>query len=439
MLVMLISVTSLVAQSGEDALKSAKKSFDSYKLNGDVEALKEASANLELAMQDSEVANDPKALLEAGDIYKEATVQYVTRRSLDAADKARGIDMPATKAAKAYMAAYNATDKKGTRKAAIKGLEDIQGSITNEGIYFIQDGTENESFYGNSYTAFQTNMMVSEFLEKNGGKSSLTEESVTQDKYYGGLAALLAKNYDGAQPLFEELMGAEYDDSAIYSGLFTIYTEKEMKTEAADVLQKGRTRYPDDSGLLFNEINFLLAEGRLDELTERLESAIAKEPDNISLYGTLAGVYQELYKKAKTDGDVEKEEMFYQKAEAEYQRGLEKDPSSARMISGLGSMIYNRAAGMTQELVELGNDFSKEGQKKYDELQEVVNVEFAKALPFFQKAEMSEPGDVNTLIALKEIYARMDEYEVSNEFKERIEKVQAGEKVAGSYFKEKGM
>ncbi|MFK8164460.1 MAG: hypothetical protein AB8H12_18590, partial [Lewinella sp.] len=62
-----------------------------------------------------------------------------------------------------------------------------------------------------------------------------------------------------------------------------------------------------------------------------------------------------------------------------------------------------------------------------------------KALPYFQKAEMTDPNDLNTLIALKEMAARSDQYEVSNEFKARIETIQRGGKVEKSYYKEKGM
>ncbi|MFT6486279.1 MAG: hypothetical protein ACJAWN_003017 [Neolewinella sp.] len=94
---------------------------------------------------------------------------------------------------------------------------------------------------------------------------------------------------------------------------------------------------------------------------------------------------------------------------------------------------------MSQQLVELDSDFSKEGQKKYAALKEKVDAEFGKALPYFQKAEMSSPNDLNTLIALKEMYARDSEYEISGQFKARIEKIQAGEKIEKSYFKEKGM
>lgn len=439
MAVMLLSVTSLVAQTGEDALKKAKKSFDTYALNGDAEVLSEAISMVEVAMEDATVAADPKALIEAGDIYKEAITQYVNRRVLDANSTTRVVDMPAVKSAEAYMAAYEKAEKKGDKKSALKGLSELQGNLTNEGIYAIQDGSTDASLYGKSYTAFATNLKVTEFLRANGGEVLLDDDAITKDKYFGGLAAVLGKDFDSAQPLFEELYADNYDDAGIYDGLFRIYSEKGMKDKAGEILAAGRERYPEENSLLFNEINFLLAEGRLDELTGKLDEAIKAEPDNMSLYATLAQVYEQLYKSSTEAGDMEKATEYFNKAEAEYNRGLAKDPTSAKMIYGLGAMIYNRGAAMSQELVELGNDFSKEGQKKYEELKTTVDAEFAKALPFFQKAEMADPNDVNTLIALKEMYARQDEYEVSTEFKNRIETIQKGEKVSNSYFKENGM
>jgi tetratricopeptide (TPR) repeat protein len=85
-------------------------------------------------------------------------------------------------------------------------------------------------------------------------------------------------------------------------------------------------------------------------------------------------------------------------------------------------------------MLELQDDYSKEGIEKYNKMRDQVIAEFDKALPYFKQAEQIAPDDVNTLIALKEIYAKKDDIEMSNVFKDRLEKVQAGEEVE-SYFK----
>lgn len=440
MLVLFFTAGALVAQTGEDAFKAAKKAFDSYSLASDAAKLQEAVDMIGTALEDAGVKSDPKALLEAGEIYAAVANNYVISRSTNTTDPAatkKLVESPAVKAAKAFMTAYDTADpKKGksVRKAVLKDLAGLQGNISNEGIYAIQDKD-----FAQSMVAFQTSVMAHEFLTKNGGDSTLDADKLNDEKYYAGLSALLLKNYDVAEPLFLQLYENGYKDASLYDGLYKIFEAKgDMKT-AGKYLSEGRAAFPEETQLLFTEINYYLAEGRLDELTGKLQEAITKEPDNTSLYATLGQVYEQLYNSAKEEGNEEKASEYFELAKAKYEEGLTKDANASRLIYSLGAMIYNRGAAMSQQLVELGNDFSKEGQKKYEALKAEVDAEFEKALPYFQKAEMTNPNDLNTLIALKEMYARTDEYEISNEFKARIEKVQAGESNATSYFKSKGM
>lgn len=442
MFILLLSVTAVMAQTGEEALKDAKKAYDSFVLTNDNNKLTEAVDMLGKAMQDPTVAADPSALVEAGDIYSAAINAYVIARSINTTNPAATetlVESPAVKAAKAYVKAIeNADPKKGKKyvKSSLKGLAALQANISNEGIYAIQDKK-----YEESMKAFQTSVMVHNFLKGKDAESAFDADmaKLEDEKYYGGLAALLIENYDVAEPMFMELYESGYDDAAVYDGMFKIASAKGDQAAAGKYLNEGREKYPEETSLLFTEINYLLSEGRLDELTGKLDQAIAKEPDNTSLYATLGQVYEKLYTSSTEEGNEADAKKYFDLAKAKYEEGLTKDPEAARLIYSLGAMIYNRGAAMSQELVELGNDFSKEGQKKYEIMKTEVDEEFAKALPFFQKAEMTDPNDLNTLIALKEMYARNDEYEISGEFKTRIEKIQGGGTVEKSYFKEKGM
>ncbi|SEP56949.1 tetratricopeptide repeat protein [Neolewinella agarilytica] len=434
MLVLLLSATALTAQTGADALKAAKKAFDSYSLNQDGEALKEAADMIQVAMKDGAVAADPKALLEAGDIYSGLIANYIQQRVVDPSTANALVENAAVLGAKAYMEAFAKSEKKGGKKAALKGLTGIQGNVSNEGIYAIQDKN-----YEASFEAFQTSVMLHNFLKENGGESALDEAKLNDEKYYAGLSAILLEKFDDAEVMFKDLYDAKYDDSGLYDGLYKVYSGKGDMKMAGKFLAEGREKFPEETNLLFTEINYYLAEGRLDELTDKLQEAINKEPDNVSLYATLGQVYEQLYNKANEEGDEAKATDYFNKAQSQYETGLTKDAEATRLIYSLGALIYNRGAAMTQELIKLGDDYSKEGQKKYDAMKAKVDAEFNKALPYFQKAEMSDPNDLNTLIALKEMFARNSEFETSNEFKARIEKIQAGEKVEKSYFKEKGM
>ena len=83
----------------------------------------------------------------------------------------------------------------------------------------------------------------------------------------------------------------------------------------------------------------------------------------------------------------------------------------------------------------LADDYSKAGLKKYDALKAKMLAQFDEALPFFKQAETINPGDRNTLIALKEIFARKDDIATSNEFKSRLETLDGGGTIDASFFK----
>ena len=102
----------------------------------------------------------------------------------------------------------------------------------------------------------------------------------------------------------------------------------------------------------------------------------------------------------------------------------------------IGALYYNRAAATTKEMNALADDYSKAGLKKYDELRKLVLTQFDEALPYFKQAEALNANDRNTLIALKEIFARKDDLPTSTEFKNRLEKIEAGGQNEASYFNE---
>lgn len=88
----------------------------------------------------------------------------------------------------------------------------------------------------------------------------------------------------------------------------------------------------------------------------------------------------------------------------------------------------------TQEMNALPDDFSSAGLKKLQTMKDEVMALFDQALPYFQTAESLDPNDMNTLIALNEIYARKED-ELSTEFKKRLDTVKEGGKNTTSHFK----
>ncbi|PSR12745.1 MAG: hypothetical protein DA408_13960 [Bacteroidetes bacterium] len=438
------------AQAQEDparALKKAGNALKTYQLDqtANLDKLHEAVDMINIAAADKTVGGDIETWQVEGDIYNSIANQIVTIRQLGigSIDDLPKVDNPALTAFKAYEKALSMAEKKFQTKDALKGIRAVQTNLNNMGIYSYEDGD-----YESAFQNFNGVLTAHELLKAASEESMLeNEESINDQMYITGLAALNANEVEAAAPLFQRLKAAGSDKPAIYEALYKIEAadaldpnsklpadqQTALLEKAYANLAEGRTRFPDDISILFAEINHFLRINKLDVLISKLEMAIAKEPDNISLYTTMGNVYDNLYQKEAKEGAAEKAEEYFNEALKYYNNALAKDPDFTDATYSIGALYFNKAANMTLELTALADDFSKEGQRKYEALQTKVNAEFELALPFFVEVEKKKPTDINTLIALKEIYARKSDFTMSNEFKARLEQVQAGEEIT-SYF-----
>ena len=393
-------------------LQAAKKAFNAYNLNrsSSKQKLTEAVQNI----QGEPIGNDAVGAsfhLTRGDIMNEVATQVITAKlsGLGSLDELSKLENPAVKAFDAYSIAlqkakarnppnkYDITD-------VLKGLQAVQVNLTNIGMY----AYEGQQFM-DAYNNFARIFKAHDLLKQNGQSSTLDNQDAFMDQeYLTGLAALNATLPEEAKTFFEKLYRNGYDKAAIYEALYTLNAANEIHA-AYKYLDAGRKRYPDDASLLFAEINHFLRLGRMDELINKLKMAIEKEPHNISLYTTLGNVYDNLYQKENEAGNLQKANEYFSSALKYYNEALSRDAKYFDAIYSIGALYYNKAATKTRELLALENDFTKEGLKKYENKKAEVFAEFDSALPYFKQAEKLNPNDVNTLIALKEIFARKED------------------------------
>jgi len=430
-LVLLLSVSAVMAQDGADALKSAKKAFDKFQLSQDAEAVVEAATLVDKAFMSDAVKNDPKLLDQAAPIFAGYYAHFLQSR--ETGEETPVIENAMGKAVDAHMMAFNKAEKKRYQKSALKGLATMQSNLSNQGKVAYQLGD-----YQKAYAAFTKGIEVHDFLEANGGTSLMLGDLINDEKFFAALTALLLEDYDNAKKYYQELYDLEsYDDASIYDGLAKIAMQEKDMSAAEQYLDEGRKAFPEDKPLLFSQINLYLQANKLDVLMASLDEGIAASPENPSLYLVKSQAYETLYNQSLEAG--EPDNAKFDAAIAILEKGLEMVPDDAKLTYAIGLLQFNRGATMSQELQTLGDDLSKEGVKKYDAMLKKVDAQFEKALPYFQKAEMADPNDISTLQALKAMYARKDMIEVSNEFKVRLENVQGGVMNETSYFKEKGM
>ncbi len=429
----LLVLVTLQAQDAKSLMRDADRSFRRYQLDqtNNKQDFREAVASIDKALDTEEGQAMVDAWLSKGEIYNEIATQIVTIQQLGMGDPAELPDVanPALESYDAYTKALERADKRSDSRKALEGIYGVQQNLTNMGIFKYEAAEYNAAFLN-----FKSAIDAHNILKENGEDSRFEEESDLNEQYYiAGLAALNANMTNQAKPYFQALYEKDFDRPAIYEAMYKINADQDREA-AYEYLATGREKYPDDVSLLFAEINHYLQIGELDVLITRLEDAIEREPDNVSLYTTTGSVYDQLYQKSLADGDTTQADKYFASAEKYYEDALKKNPESFDAIYSLGTLYYNKAAGMTQRLQEYADDYSQEGIKKYEALRDEIFAEFDKALPYFKQAEQLDPNDINTLIALKEIYARKDDLELSNAFKDRLERVQAGETFDSSYF-----
>lgn len=417
----LLLIGNFAFAQGEKSLKMASKKFTEFASEpfSKGAVLEEAKALLKEAFEDATVAADPKAWLTKADIYYNSGDSQIKSRLLNPdapfVDPNAGIE-----AAMAYTKALELAEKKGDVKNALKGLVNTEGLLNNMGIELYKLGE-----YTDSYKNFNSELAASALLKEKGEKSRLDDPALYNEKvYFAGLTAYYAEDYQASIDNLLKAKETGTDEPSLYQVIYESYKAMDKADDGLKYLEAGRAAFPEDNGLLFSEINHYLAKGELNKMIGKLEIAHEVEPDNLSVILTLGQVYDQLQVKANEAGKPEEAAEDFTKALKYYNEALKTVPDDFDLNYSIGALYYNKAAGYTASLNEVANDFSKAGEKKYEEIKATMASLFDQALPYFLKADSVDGSSRNTLIALKEIYARKDEFAKSNEYKERLENLE---------------
>ena len=424
LLSLFLVVGSINAQEGKKALKKGSKLLEKYGQNAvkNADVLDEGLMLVDKAFENEDLASEAKYYNMLGEAYNQVVSGQINAKLVDTSYQiTKG--KYAVKAFDAFKMAHSKAKKDGDKKDAIRGLQTLESHLNNIAIYYFQTPD-----YANAFVYFNNAIEVYKVINANGAESRLDVDTIRMDHYfYTGAAGYYGDKGMEAAPVLEELVTMGTDKGLVYEALYKTYSATN-KEKAVGFLEKGRELFPDDTGLLFAEINYYLIEGKLNVLTEKLKSALEKEPDNVTIYTTLGNVYDQLNQGERTAGNLVKADEYFDNAMLYYTEALVKDPTNFDAVYSQGALFYNKAASLTSAINELANDFSAAGTKKYDALKAEMDGYFSKAMPYFLKAEGMNSSDLNTLIALKEIHARSNEMEKVGEYKTKIEVLQAGGK-----------
>lgn len=205
---------------------------------------------------------------------------------------------------------------------------------------------------------------------------------------------------------FDALLTVDFKKPAIYQTLAQLMKEAKDTTKAIEYLSMGRKAFPNEVGLVIDELNIYLLQGRNQEVIKNLEDAIKLDGTNATLYFALGTAHDQLKNQ--------------EKAAENYVKAVEFKADYFDANYNLGAMYFNRAAELSNE----ANKIPFNQQKKYEEASKKVKDEFLKAQPYLEKAHEIDPNDINTLVSLQQMYAQLKMNEKAMEMKEKREAIQ---------------
>jgi tetratricopeptide (TPR) repeat protein len=221
--------------------------------------------------------------------------------------------------------------------------------------------------------------------------------------FNAALAAEKLEDNKKAAKYFNALLDADYKKPAIYQTLAQMAKAEKDTAKALVYLSEGRKQFPNEVGLVIDELNIYLLQNRQQEVITNLNEALKLDPTNATLYFALGSAYDQMKDK--------------EQAAANYQKAIENKPTYFDAYYNLGAMYFNDAA----ELVNEANKIPFNQQKKYEEAIKKVKAAFEKAQPYLEKAHEIDPEDANTMASLQQLYAQLKMNDKAMEMKNKRE------------------
>ncbi|MBI1306069.1 MAG: tetratricopeptide repeat protein [Bacteroidetes bacterium] len=378
----LFSLVILAASAQAQSMKveTVKMNFESDSKPGTEDYLMKLDEDVELieaAAQHPKTANDPKMWY-----YKGLTYLTIYLNGSDA-QKAKYPDALET-ATTCFFKSIDTDVKDKYTADAKRSLLNCAIGHYNNGVAYYRDKE-----YKKAIKSYQTVLDIIP-LDANGDlkRNNIVSETLMQ---YMSYAAEADENYTLAKSLLQKLIDKNFADPAIYVEMVRIYLLEKDTANALKYVAIGREMFESNTTLIDVELDLYLKQGRSEELLKKLDDAIVKDPEN-KIYYFARGVTNMKLNKPN-------------KAEVDYKKVIELDPSFADAYYNLGVVYVDQ----TKLLIEESNnttDYKK--QKEYD-----VKIDdwYKKAAAQFEEAlalgEYSNAEKLELATTLKKIYGRL--------------------------------
>ncbi|GAC1302161.1 MAG: hypothetical protein NVSMB24_06280 [Mucilaginibacter sp.] len=235
--------------------------------------------------------------------------------------------------------------------------------------------------------------------------------------FYTALAATNAgttdpKYYQYAISNYNKLVTTKYSKNPLaYLDLSAIYLHVKDTAGALKAVNEGVAKYPKDSELRKRQIEIALQTGKQNDIISSVETAIANDPKNKTLYYYSGLTYSQIAdgdnasaakaKDAATKASMHQKAVEnYAKAADMYKKAIEIDPNYFDANLNLGYVLMRPAI----DTFNAANNLPANRQKEYDQQIAKAGAQFDVAKPYLQKAVELNPKSVDALTNMMNYY-----------------------------------
>jgi len=325
-----------------------------------------------------------------------------------------------------YKKALDLASKKYERKDASTSL-----SSSCKNLIYLSNSFIQKEEYQLAYEGLALVLDMNPIIIENYGEAPILSEEVMNHKYAAAICAYNAKMNTEALIRFKELIDSNYSDPNIYVKYFSLSNKDK---EAMTILEKGMGKFPDDEKILSSIIHFHIKKEEYEILKSKIQEALTKEPKNPNIPSSIGLVYSKLFEQELTQNNNSgKANSYYNESLKYFKKAQEINFDHMNSIEGIGSLYFKKAQNLISIQQTLGNTL--DNKSKIAALEIEINQLIENALQHFKKAESLNPGDIQILTILIEIFTRKSDTKTVNELKVRKEIVLNGGMIETSYFK----
>jgi tetratricopeptide (TPR) repeat protein len=220
--------------------------------------------------------------------------------------------------------------------------------------------------------------------------------------------AIQAKDSDKSIELISRLLELDPTNGEYHMSLVKEYGKIENTQAQLNALKNGRKLAPNHTGLIFEEVNYYLAQNDNDALLKSLDVAIKAAPENKILQ----------FAKGMALGNLKK----YNAASLAYLEAIKIDADYFDAYNNLAGLYLDQTVALIEKMNSLG--LSQADQKKYASIKKKRNSLYISAKPYLEEAVRIESSAIEVLTALKEVCYQTDDIDCWKRVNARIKELQ---------------